>query len=117
MVDSFTRFKAACFINNKKGETAVEALLLNWVKFFSAPTYIQSDQGKESLNQHLQAFCNIHGIQMTTIASFTPNAAGLMERNHAVIDKMVEEMLTQDNKLKPEVASDGQFKPVTVLIW
>ena len=107
MVDSFTRFKAACFINNKKGETVVEALLLNWVKFFSAPTYIQSDQ----------AFCNIHGIQMTTIASFTPNPAGLMERNHAVIDKMVEKMLTQDNKLKPEVASDGQFKPVTVLIW
>ena len=117
MVDSFTRFKAACFINNKKGETVVEALLLNWVKFFSAPTYIQSDQGNEFLNQHLQAFCNIHGIQMTTIASFTPNAAGLMERNHAVIDKMVEKMLTQDNKLKPEVASDGQFKPVTVLIW
>ena len=54
---------------------------------------------------------------MTAIASFTPNAAGLVERNHAVIDKMVEKMLTQDNKLKPEVALDGQFKPVTVLIW
>ena len=104
MVDSFTKFKSARFINNKKGETVVEALLLDWVRFFGPPKYIQSDRGKEFLNQHLQAFCNIHGIRMTTTASFTPNAAGLVERNHAVVDKMMEKMITQDDSMKPETA-------------
>ena len=103
-IDSFTRFKAARFIANKKGETVVEALLHEWVKYFGQPKYIQTDRGKEFLNQHLQAFCNIHNIRMTTTASYTPNAAGLVERNHAVVDKMLEKMITQDESLKPEVA-------------
>ena len=70
MIDAFSKFKAAVFIPNKQGETVVEALLVHWVKFFGPPKYIQSDPGKEFLNQHLQAFCNIHGIRMTTTASY-----------------------------------------------
>ena len=103
-IDSFTRFKAARFIANKKGETVVEALLMEWVKYFGQPKYIQTDRGKEFLNQYLQSFCNIHNIRMTTTASYTPNAAGLVERNHAIVDKMVEKMITQDESLKPQVA-------------
>ena len=82
----------------------VEALLFSWVKFFGPPKYIQSDQGKEILYQHLQAFCNIHGIRMTTTVSYTPNTAGLVERNHTVVDKMLEGMITYDDALKPEIA-------------
>ena len=104
IIDAFTKFKAARFIDDKRGETVAEALLLEWVKFFGPPKYIQSDRGKEFLNQHLQAFCNIHSIRMTTTASYTPNANGLVERNHAVIDKMLEKMVTQDPELKPQLA-------------
>ena len=82
----------------------VEALLMEWVKYFGQPKYIQTDRGKEFLNQYLQSFCNIHNIRMTTTASYTPNAAGLVERNHAIVDKMVEKMITQDESLKPQVA-------------
>ena len=104
MIDAFSKFKAAVFIRNKQGETVVEALLVNWVKFFGPPKYIQSDRGKEFLNQHLQAFCNIHSIRMTKTASYSPNAAGLVERNHAVVDKRLERMITYDDALKPEIA-------------
>ena len=104
IIDSFTKFKAARFIKDKKGETVTEAILLEWVKLFGPPQYIQSDRGKEFLNQHLQAFCSIHNIRMTTTASFTPNANGLIERNHAVIDKMLEKMVTADRSVTPRAA-------------
>ena len=104
IIDSFTNFKAARFISSKKGEVVVEALMLEWIKFFGPPRYIQSDRGKEFLNQHLQTFCSIHGIRMTTTASYTPNANGKIERSHAVLDKMIEKMCTADKDLKPNIA-------------
>ena len=104
IVDSFTKFKAAKFLPNKRGETVTEAILLEWVKYFGPPQYIQSDRGKEFLNQYLQSFCSVHNIRMTTTASFTPNANGLVERNHAVIDKMLEKMVTADETMSPQVA-------------
>ena len=104
IVDVFTKFKAARYIQNKKGETVVEALMLEWVKYFGPPKYIQSDRGKEFLNQHLETFCNIHGVRMTTTASYTPNANGLVERGHAHIDKMMEKMMTADNNENPRIA-------------
>ena len=104
IVDVFTKFKAARYIPNKRGETVTEALMLEWVKYFGPPKYIQSDRGKEFLNQHLETFCNIHGIRMTTTASYSPNSNGLVERGHATIDKMMEKMLTADSKESPAMA-------------
>ena len=104
IIDAFTKFKAAKFIKDKKGETVTEALMLEWVKYFGPPKYIQSDRGKEFLNKHLQAFCSVHGIRMTTTASFTPNANGLIERGHATVDKMMEKMVTADSRETPHMA-------------
>ena len=41
---------------------------------------------------------------MTATASMTPNANGVNERNHAVVDSMMDKMLTADVTLTPKVA-------------
>ena len=45
--DVFSRFKAACFINNKRGETIAEHLVTEWIKHHGPPKYIMSDRGNE----------------------------------------------------------------------
>ena len=54
MVDTFTRFKAAVFIKNKRGSTIAEHLVLDWVKLHGAPKYLMSDRGTEVVNGEMQ---------------------------------------------------------------
>ena len=44
------------------------------------------------------------GIELTTTASYSPHQNGLNERNHAVVDLMVNHMLDSDRSLSPNVA-------------
>ena len=102
--DAFTRFKAACFINNKQGATIAEHLVTEWFKYHGAPKYIMSDRGAEFLNGEVKDLCQFHGIQYTTTASYSPHQNGLVERGHAVADRALERMMTADPSLKPQVA-------------
>ena len=43
-------------------------------------------------------------VKHTATAAFTPNANGLNERNHCIVDTMLEKMLLTDPALKPEIA-------------
>ena len=45
-----SKFRAACFINNKKGATIAEYLVTEWFKHHSSPKYIMRDQRAELLN-------------------------------------------------------------------
>ena len=92
--DAFSKFKAACFINNKKGATIAE----------HPPKYIMSDRGAEFLSGEVQDLCQFHGIKYTTTASYSPHQNGLVERGHAVADRALERMITADPSLKPQVA-------------
>ena len=75
--DVFSRFKAACFINNKKGATIAEHLVTEWFKYHGPPKYIMSDRGAEFLNGEVQDLCQFHGIKYTTTASYSPHKKAL----------------------------------------
>ena len=104
LVDAFTRFKAAVYIKDKKATTITEAICKEWIKLFGPKKYILTDRGKEWLNQELQHFCHFNDIRMTMTASYTPNANGIVERNHACVDRMIEKMCTADPELDPQIA-------------
>ena len=104
LVDCFSRFKVAVFIRDKKSATVTEAILVNWVKMFGPMKYLHADRGREWMNNELQSFCFKFDIRLTATAALTPNANGLCERQHAVVDRMMDKMITADPSLTPEIA-------------
>ena len=115
MVDTFTRFKAAVFIKNKRGSTIAEHLVLDWVKLHGAPKYLMSDRGTEFVNGEMKEFCQFHGIRFTSTASYSPHQNAYVERGHAVADRALERMITADPALKPEVALAWVIQAVNTL--
>ena len=104
LVDCFSRFKCATFIPNKKASTVSEAIITNWIKLFGPMAYLHCDRGREWLNQELENVCYKFDIKLTSTAALTPNANGIVERQHAVCDRMMDKMLTADPTLTPDVA-------------
>ena len=104
LVDCFSRFKQAVFIPDKKAATVTEAILTNWVKLFGPMKYLHCDRGREWMNDCLQNFCFKFDIRLTATAALTPNANSLNERGHAIVDRMMDKMITADPSLTPEIA-------------
>ena len=104
MVDCFSRFKIGVFIPDKQAITVTETIMKNWIKLFGAMAYLHCDRGREWMNQELQNFCFKFNIKLTATAALSPNANGIVERQHAVCDRMMDKMLTADPSLSPEIA-------------
>ena len=104
IVDMFSRFTAAAFLTNKQAATVGEAVLAKWVNVFGSMAGLHSDRGSEFLNEEMTRLCEYLGVKQTATAAYSPNQNGTNERNHAVVDRMLEKMLMADPSLKPEVA-------------
>ena len=65
---------------------------------------LHSDRGSEFLNEDMDKVCEYLRVKQTATPAFTPNANGLNERNHSVVDTMLKKMLHNDPEMKPEVA-------------
>ena len=96
MVDCFSRFKCAAFIPDKNASTVTEAIIVNWIKLFGPMKYLHVDRGREWLNQELQTMCFKFDIRLTATAAQSPNQNGIVERQHAVCDRMMDKMITAD---------------------
>ena len=103
-VDVFSRFKIGVFIPNKEKTTVAEAIINNWIKIFWPMETLHSDRGSEFLNDELSAVCDHLGVKMTATASRSPQANGINERNHFIVDRSMEKMILADDKLDPAVA-------------
>ena len=66
--------------------------------------YLYVDRGREWMNDCLQTFCHKFDIRLTATAAMTANANGICERQHAVVDRMMDKMITADPSLTPEMA-------------
>ena len=104
LVDTFSRFTAGTFISNKMASTIGEAILYNWIKIFGRMDMLHSDRGREFVNDELTAICEYLDVKITATAGYSPNMNGCNERNHAVVDRMVEKIMFADPSIKPEVA-------------
>ena len=103
-VDLFSRFKIGVFIPNKEKTTVAEAIINNWIKIFWPMETLHSDRGSEFLNDELSAVCDHLGVKMTATASRSPQANGINERNHFIVDRSMEKMILADDQLDPAVA-------------
>ena len=104
LVDCFSRFKVAVFISDKRSSTIAAAILVNWVKMFGSMKYLHVDRVWEWMNGELQSLCNKFDIRLKAAATMTPNTNGICERQHAVVDRMMDKMLTAYASFTLEIA-------------
>ena len=65
---------------------------------------LHSDRGGEFINQEITALAEYLDVRQTSTAAASPNQNGCNERNHAIVDRMIERMLFEDPNMKPETA-------------
>ena len=85
-VDLFTRYTVGVVITDKKPETIVEALFNNWIRYFTAPDMILTDNGGEFVNEAMKESCSVLNIYHATTAAYSPWQNGTCEKNHALCD-------------------------------
>ena len=56
-VDMFTRYTVGSVITNKKPETIVAKLFSDWIRYFTAPDIILTDNGGEFVNEAVKEAC------------------------------------------------------------
>ena len=110
----FSRFRMAVFIKDKKAETVAEANLEYWVKSLGSMKCLHTDRGSEFLNSEMAGLCDYLGVKMTATAAFTPNANGINERNHAVVDTMMDFELSNKLNRKHSVHFFKEISPLKV---
>ena len=106
LVDMFSRLHMAVFVPDKRSETIAEAILRIWIAQpgLGPMEFLHSDKGGEFFNETLSKVADYLQVKHTATAAFTPNANGLNERNHCIVDTKLEKMLLTDPDLKPETA-------------
>ena len=103
-VDRFSRLTVGEFIPDKEAETIGKFLLTKWISIFGRMKILHSDCGGEFIKKELTALAQYLDIKQTNTAASSPQMNGVCERNHAVVDRILEKMLFTDPTMPPEVA-------------
>ena len=93
IADNFTRFMQAHIIPDKRPESVIKVLMDEWIlKMFGAMEALQLDNGGEFMNEKMKEMCEKFGIKFLSSGASSPWQNGLIERNHMIVDQIVEKM-------------------------
>jgi transposase InsO family protein len=97
MVDNATRLIRGQVIQDKEPDTIIAAIHKIWINRYGLGPGLPSkafysDNGGEFVNQKLLNLCQAQGITLKTTSSYSPQQNGLNERNHGLVDIMVEKI-------------------------
>ena len=105
MIDGFTRLTVSVFLRNKKPETIVHHLMLNWVSVgYGRPKRMWTDNGGEFNNDTVRQLAEALGCKVETGAGYAAWMNGLNERNHSVVDRCFAKIIKENPKMDPVVA-------------
>ena len=85
-VDMFTRYTVGTVITDKKPETIVAKLFNEWIRYFTAPDIILTDNGGEFINEAMKETCGVLNIYHATTAAYAPWQNGHCEKGHYLND-------------------------------
>ena len=104
LVDMFTRLTVGVFIPRKLPAIVGEKMMEKWIAVFGRMDMIHSDRGGEFCCSELADIAEYIGVRSSFTAASSPNQNGINERNHAIVDRMIDKMRTQDSTLSADVA-------------
>merc|ERR1712101_24832 len=96
MIDSFSGFIVGKLLNNKKGDTIIEALTDSWCMFLGFPSHgFFADNGGEFSSMKLDEPTSKLGLTVKFGPAYSPWSNGLNERNHASADLTIKKLLEE----------------------
>ena len=104
MVDLFSRFTVGSLIPNKNPSTIGSVILEKWIAPMGRMRVLHSDRGGEFNNEELTVLAEYLGVRSTFTAAYSPQQNGVNERGHAIVDRMIDKIRTQDKSIPPGVA-------------
>ena len=95
----------AIIIPDKQAENVIQPIMDKWIlNIFGPPRQILFDNGREFSNSKMREMCERFDIKMLTTGAYSPFQNGLCEKNHHIVDMMVERMLDGNPHMKFEHA-------------
>ena len=105
LIDTFTRYTQAFIIPNKKAETIIDCIMKGWIyNMFGAPRRFLADNGGEFANDKYRDMCENLNIEVLNTGAESPWSNGLVERNHACVDLMLEKMIEDNPTMRIDLA-------------
>ena len=109
---TFSRLTRAVIIKDKKPKTIVAGILKCWVLGNGIgpgiPQKFLFDNGGEFNNGEVLDLAEKHGMKMHGVtAAHSPFSNGLCEKNHEIVDRIMEKMMADDKAIKEEDALDN----------
>ena len=96
LIDMWSRFSVSVFISRKHPSNVIDKIMQNWIGAgFGMMGAILTDNGGEFCSDEMREVCSILNVEKLTTAAQSPFQNGLCERNHAVVDNMLEKMKDQ----------------------
>ena len=104
-IDLFTRFMRGCALKRKVPDMVVESFITTWIAAgFGAPRKVLVDNGGEFDNPLYLNAMEQYNIEVCATGARSPWSNGICERNHCVVDVMIEKMLDEDETIKLDIA-------------
>ena len=105
LIDVATCFSKAAIIHDKDPETVIDKIMLCWIGTgLGYPRRFLCDNGGEFANEKYRDMCENLNITPINTAAESPFSNGLCERNHAVIDKIIQKLICEKPELKLSTA-------------
>jgi transposase InsO family protein len=89
IIDMWSRYTVSTFINRKKPEKIIDALMREWVGKFGVMGSLMTDNGGEFNSDEVREITSILNIKLCTTSGQSPFQNGLCERVHAITDMML----------------------------
>ena len=93
MIDSFSRYTVATVIPRKKPNEVVDAVFKHWIKYFGVPQTVMTDNGGEFTGEEMRNVTSYLNVYKDTTGAEAPWMNGLNERNHALADNILRQVV------------------------
>ena len=92
-MDMWSRLIQAVHVPSKRGEDIVAGILDIWVSKYGCFEKTIHDNGGEFVSKSFVEMCDMLGVHDGTTAAHSPWSAGMVEKNHALVDRTLESLM------------------------
>ena len=89
-IDMWSRLTTAAFISRKEPRQVIDKIMSKWVAYYGVPGCILNDNGGEFTAEEIVAMKGTLNIVNLTTGANSPWQNGICEKNHALVDNMLE---------------------------
>ena len=92
IVDMWSRLTVSTLLRRKTPSEVTESIMQNWIAYYGVPRAILNDNGGEFTSEEIREVKSLLNVQDLTTGAESPWQNGLCEKNHALLDNILERL-------------------------